>query len=398
MDILGVVFKRVVERDLELLPTICDTVSRRTGVLFALNIPMGLALALKHAGVSVVVPPGDRRYELEKLRPYTIGLMPLEPSSTRTRLSKLKDSPKFRNLILESRMTLLHYALSDEDFRGIGTCTAPLVPLMDNKYASFNYSVPHVRSIFLARDEDEDRLFEKHKEMVDTSRIPPKAVKLMRKQILQLQKFTKISVWEKDDVVRYCERYIFNKPRAGYNDIIQMDGLVDFVNQLWKWINLHCSPIDREVASSSLKDLFLLPLIGSEYCRLDRAVAVLDVSRNRGIGAFLQSTATSHSFYGRKFHLFTGNGFSSHVGDSLRKCGFVKDYEDIKPLMAWLIASRESFVHQLSRSEKILLLQHLNPLSRNKLDSSQRKSMRDAVAMLSLFQEAVPDETIARER
>lgn len=394
MDILGVVFKRVVERDLELLPTICDTVRRRTDVLFVLDILNELASALKHAGVSVVVPPEDRRYELEKLRPYAIGLMPLEPSSARTCLSQLKDSPGFRGLILEFRMTLLHYVLSDEDFHGIGTCTAPLVPLVDDTYASFDCPVTHVRSVFLARDDDEVKLFGKYKKMVDISRIPLKAIKLMRKNIPngKLQGFTKISAWEKDDVARYCGKYIFNKHKAGGNDIIQMDGLVDFVNQLWKWISIRCRPF--EVANSSLRDIFLLPLIGGEYRRLGSAIPVLDVSRNRGIGAFLRSTTTD----GRRFHLFTGNGFSSHVGNSLRNCGFVKDYEDIEPLMEWLIANRESFVQQLSKSEKILLLQHLNPLSRSKLDESQKRVMRKAVAILSLFQEAVPDEKIVCER
>lgn len=397
MDILGVVFKRVVGRDLGLLPTICDTVGKRTDVLFALDIPEALASALKHTGVPVVVPPEDKRYELEKLRPYTIGLKPLEPSSARICLSQLKDSPSFRTLVLESRTTLLYYVLSDGDFRDIGSCTAPLVPLVDGTYASFDCSVPHVRSVFLARSDDEARLFGKYKKLVDTSRIPQKTTKLMRKNILngKLQKFTKISTWEKDDVARYCEKYIFNGLGVGGSDIIRKDDFVDFVGQLWKWISCHCKPL--EVASSSLRDLFLLPLIDGEYRRLGSAIPVLDVSGNRGIGAFLRNTAASHSRSGRRFHLFTGIGFPSHVGDSLRRCRFVNDYEDIEPLMAWLLANRESFVHQLSKSERILLLQHLNALSRNNLDTSQRRIMSKTVATLNIFREAVSSEVTTRD-
>lgn len=394
MGVLGEVFKRVAGRNLELLPTVRNTVGRRTDIIFALEIPTNLASALQHAGVPVVIPPESRRYEIESLRPYTIGLRPLEPNTARACLSKLKDSSDFKALTLDSRVILLQYILSDEDFRDIGSCTAPLVPLVDSMYASFDFLVPHVRSVFLARDDDEARLFGKYKKMIDTSRIPPKTTKLMRKYIFngRLQRFTKISAWEIDDVARYCGKYVFNKSGAQDSDIIciQGDDFVGFVNQLWKWISRYCKL--SEIASSSLKGLFLLPLVDGEYRRLNSAIPVLDVSANRGIGAFLQSTAISHSRnHGRRFHLFTGIGFPPHVGDSLRKCGFVKDYEDIVPLMGWLVANSESFVDQLSKGEKILLLQHLNALSRSNLDSNRRRSMSEAIAVLSLFQEAVPN-------
>lgn len=391
MGILSDVFKRVAGRNLELFPTICGTAGRRADVLFALDMLEGLTSAFQQAGVPVVVPPQNRRRELETLRPYTIGLSPLGPDTARKCLSQLKDSPAFGNLDLDPRMILLQYILSDGDFHDIGLCTAPLVPLMDNTYTSFDIPVPHVRSVFLARDDDETKLFARYKKMVDTKRIPPKTTKLMRKHFFKLQRFSKIAAWELDDVARYCQKYVFNKLTSTHDDIIQNDNLASFINQLWKWISQNCKNLSS-VADSSLKDLFLLPLTDGEYRRLGGGIPVLDVSGNRGIGAFLKTTASSHSqLHGRRFRLFTGDGFLPCVGDSLRKYGFVKDYEDIIPLMAWLTANRDSFVKVLSKSEKIVLLQHLNALSRSSLDSENKRAMREAVMGLCLFREAVPD-------
>lgn len=389
MGVFDKVFERVVRQNMKLLPTVYGTTGTRENVLFSLEIGEELKSAFGNAGVPVVIPPQDRRYGIAKLQPFTLGLSLVTPSTARERLTTLKDS--LEDLLLVSRMTLLHFIISDEDFREIGSCTAPLIPAKDGTFRSFDFPAQGSSSLFLSRDENEDKLFRKYTNMVDLSTTLPKTKKLMRKNIFKLHKFTAVRMWDVENAALYCSNHIFDSLGSrGVADVISEDGIHEFVDQLWQWINHRCKPL-VSVANSSLRDLWLLPLMTGEYRKLSSTITVLDVSGNRGVGAFIWATADSHWLrYEKKYCLFTGKGFSLQTGDSLRRCGFVKDYEDIISLMKWLVANAGDFVDQLNNREKVLLLQHLNILSRNSLDQEQWKAMRDGVSKLSLFRKAAP--------
>lgn len=399
MGVLGRVFERVVMRNLRLLPTVCGTTLTRGAVLFSLDIPDGLKLALREAGVPVVSPPQDRRYEIAKLKPFTLGLAAVTPAAGRRHLTALKDS--LGNLSIESRMILLQFVISDEDFRDIGSCTAPLIPVKDGTFRAFKILAQGPGTLFLSRDDREEEIFENYTNTVDLSNTAPETKKLMRKNIFKLHRFTAVQMWHVEDAAWYCSNYIFNDLEAPGNDIICMNGRTNFVNRFWQWISQQCKPLDS-VSSSSLRDLWLLPLMFEEYRKLSSRITVLDVSGKRGVGAFLWATADSHFLrYGQRYCLFTGEGFSSQVGDSLRKCGFVKDYENIVSLMDWLVENSGEFVDRLSNEEKALLLQHLSIFSRGYLDIEERESMKDGVSRLSLFREAGPlstDDRLVLER
>lgn len=373
--VLGDVFGIVVERGLNLLPTICETTGTWQNVLFTLEDVGPYEAAFKEAGVAVVIPPQARRYELQRVNLLKV-LTGLTPGTVRKHLT-LKNN--LGTLSQHSRMLLLHYSIMDEDFEDIGLCGAPLVPVHDGTFQSFRMGEgKRAYTTFLPRDQDEVTLFNKHTRTVDVAMLLPETAEIMKRNIEDLDAYTKISKWTVDAAAGYCERFIF---ASWTTDIIRMEGLDQFVDQLWSWIGQRNESPDS-IRRSALWNMWLIPLMGGEYRRLNSPIQILDVSANRGIGAFIWKMAKK---YGIRGCLFTGEGISLETAAHLRWCGFLGDHEDIEALMIWLVQNSASFVDRLNDKERQLLLHYLTGLALDCIESKITKVMKDAVANLRIF-------------
>lgn len=373
--VLGNVFKRAVENDLRLLPTVCGTTGTRQDVLFTLEGVDCYESAFKDAGVAVVAPPHTKAHELMRLNTHNL-LTGLTPCAVRERLAL---GNNIENLPQDSRMLLLDYAISDGDYKKIGLCRAPLIPVKDGTFQSFCVSrEKKTRPIFLPRDENEVQLFENHSRIVDVDMLLPETAEVMRKNINDLDRHTEISKWTMDAAARYCEKHIF--PCAD-TDIIRKEGLDQFVDRLWQWIMQQNEP-SSSVVRSPLRNMWLIPLMDREYRKLSSTVQILDVSGNGGIGVFIWKMAKQYEI---RCALFTGEGISQETVAYLRLCGFLPYHGDLEDLMVWLVANSETFVDRLSSEEKRLLLRHLSGLASDCIGSKRKKVMRDAVASLRIF-------------
>lgn len=375
--VLGAVFERVVKGNLKLLPTVCGTTATGKDVLFTLESMVRYESAFQEAKVPVVIPPLASRSELGRLNPQDL----LEILESDTLRRDLESKRNIGSLSQESRMLLLHFAILDENFSDIGKCKAPLVPITDGSYQSFHVSEKdRVGPVFLPRDTAEVRLFNKHTRIVNCNPavLLPDTAEILQRNIKDLNTHTGISSWTLDAAARYCEQHIFTSSNA---DIIMRKGLEhsEFVDQLWKWIMRQGQPLDS-ISSSALGNLWLLPLGDGEYRKLDSAVPILDVSRNKGIGEFIWRTAKRHAI---RCTLFTGEGVQPETAMYLRRPGFLGDYEDIDSLMSWLMANSATFVDRLSDGEKGKLLSYLSLLAC--IGGKWAKAMKDAVASLSIF-------------
>lgn len=375
--VLGGVFERVVKGNLKLLPTVCGTTATGKDVLFTLENVDRYEPAFQEANVPVVIPPPASGFELERMNPREL-LTILEPHTLRRDLETKRN---IGSLSQESRMLLLHYAILDETFSDIGQCRAPLVPITDGSYQSFHVDErDRTGPVFLPRGENEVQLFNKHTRIVncDVSVLLPETTAILLRNIEDINAHTGISSWTLDAAARYCEQHIFTPSNT---DIIMRKGPehAQFVDQLWKWIMRQGQPSDS-ISGSALGKLWLLPLADGEYRKLDSAVPILDVSRNRGIGQFIWQAARQH---GIRCALFTGEGVLPDTAVYLKRCGFLGDYEDIDALMSWLVANSATFVDRLSDGEKGGLLSHLSLLAC--FGGKWAKAMKDAVVSLSIF-------------
>lgn len=388
--VLGDVFERVVTDNLRLLPTVCQTAEARQNILFTIGDIDGYESAFEEAGAAIVVVPQDKRFELERLRSSQEArgedlfdsLAALIPSSLRTHLS-MKDD--LGNLSPGSRMLLLNYILSDNEFGEIGLCHAPLIPVMDETFESFKVPSGEGYSLFLARDDNESQLFSQETRAVDTSQLVSETVYMMRQYIDEFHRHTRIKMWTISDAARYCQQHIFNSIGSEDTDIISEQGLGGFVDEFWNWIRRKYQHTDSS-ALSPLHSLWLIPLMNGDYYRVRGAVPVLDVSDMKGIGAFLWKTADSQGL--TRCTLYTGTTSSQQTKEYLRGCGFIKDYQEIVPLMQWLDANSSVFIDQFSTPEKNLLLRYLHDLARDCIGKQRTKSMKDTISKLRVFREA----------
>lgn len=375
--VLGDVFERVVRNNLKLLPTVFGTTGTGKEVLFSLEGSDRYEPAFQEAKVAVVIPPQTSKFELARLNPQNL-LPVLTPDTLRTHLALKKN---LVSLSQDSRMLLLHYAILDEDFKDIGLCQAPLVPIAGGSYQSFSVGeTDKTGAVFLPRDGDEVRLFDQHTRIVNVAMLLPETAEILQRNIDGLNKHTGISNWTLDAAARYCKQHIF---KSSSSDIIMKKGpdQAEFVEQLWQWIRKRGQPSDS-ISSSALGNMWLLPLADGEYRKLDSTVPILDVSRNGGIGAFIWKMAKKHRI---RCTLFTGEGVSSEAAGYLRRCGFLGDDGDIEALASWLIANSVTFVDQLNDGEKGELLHHLSELAADTIGGKRIKAMKDAVASLKIF-------------
>lgn len=375
--VLGDVFERVVRNNLKLLPTVCGTTGAGKDVLFTLEDLDPYESAFQEAKVAVVNPPQTSRLELSRLNPQNI-LPGLSAGALRTHLALKRN---LGSLSQNSRMLLLRYVILDEDFRDIGLCQAPLIPIVDGSYQSFSVGVgDRAGPVFLPRDDDEVRLFDKHTRVVDVAMLLPETAETLRRNIEDLNTHTGISNWTLDAAAKYCEQHIFTSSKT---DIITRKGLdqSEFVDQLWQWIKLRGASADS-ISSSALGNMWLLPLADGEYRKLASTVPILDVSRNGGIGGFIWDIARKYKI---RCTLFTGKDVSPETAVYLRRCGFLRDYDDIEALMSWLMANSVTFVDRLNDEEKGTLLRHLSGLAADCIGGKRVKAMKDAVASLKIF-------------
>lgn len=375
--VLGDVFERVVRNNLKLLPTVCGTTGAGKEVLFTIVDLDRYESAFREAKVAVVVPPQTSRFELARLNPQNL-LPVLSPGTLRTHLALKRN---LGSLSQASRMLLLHYVISDEKFEDIGLCQAPLVPIADGSYHSFSVGVgDRAGPVFLPRGDDEVRLFARHTRVVNVAMLLLETAEILQRKNEDLNTHTGISNWTLDAAAKYCEQHIFTSSKT---DIITRKGpdQSEFVDQLWQWIRQRGASSDS-ISSSALGNMWLLPLADGEYRKLASTVPILDVSRNRGIGAFIWDIAKKYRI---RCTLFTGEDVLPETARYLRHCGFLGDYEDDEALMRWFMANSVTFVDQLNDEEKGTLLRHLSGRAADSIGDKRVKAMKDAVASLKIF-------------
>lgn len=375
--VLGGVFERVVKKNLKLLPTVCGTTAAGKDVLFTLESVDRYEPAFREAQIPVVIPPPASRFELNRLNPQDLPKI-LSPATLRRDLELERN---IGGLSHQSRILLLHYAILDEDFLDIGQCKAPLVPIVDGSYQSFHKSEKDKTGpAFLPLDDDEVQLFNKHTRRVDVAALGGGTEEILQRNIKELNTHTGISNWTLDAAAGYCKRHIFT---SSNDDIIMGEGPAQslFVDKLWRWIEKR-KEHPSAISSSALGSMWLLPLVGGEYRKLESTIPILDVAKNKGIGAFIWNRVKQYKI---KCALFTGQGIVPETTEYLRRCGFLRDYEDIEALMSWLTANSTNFVDRLNGEERGKLLYYLSGLASDCIGVKRVNAMKDAVKSLKIF-------------
>lgn len=401
MGVLSLVFQRIVKRDLNLLPTICGRVGKRKEVLFTLSVEQKIRDALAEAGCQVVVPTEDRKSELARLNTNNLEIVELSVATARDKLSKLKDS--LGGLALEHRQVLLDYVLSDRDYESLGFCEAPLLPISDDKFCSFGHSD---EKICFPLTPKEAELFKHYPRMIDLEKLSPETNTQLKKDIVPLDQKTCISTWTVAEAASYCKNHIFINPRPPQDDSFitaTSPDLRGFIEQFWDWVTVvgskHCKELSKNPIL--LDGLWLIPTLGDGiYHRIstkERGISILDVT-NPYIGSFLKRTALElYKRDGTQYPIFTGEGLSkvsslreiSRVS-SLRELGYIDNSQTVELLISWLVKNLEKFVDRLDDEAKFRILEHLGGEARaNAYSDATKKKIR----MLSLFREAVPEDT-----
>lgn len=207
--VLGNLFARVAGGTSKLLPTVYGTTKAPRDIMYTLELSPGMESAFRDAHVPVVCPPQDRKYELSRPEFAIAGLSPLTPDKVRSYLTKIKDS--LASLPLNSRIILLKYILSDNDFRNIGLCKAPLIPVKDGSFESFDIAGRSGYPLIISRDDNEAQIFDQYPKMVDISKMPTETTTAMRRSIAKFDSSTRVQMWQPDDAAWYYLEYIFEQ-------------------------------------------------------------------------------------------------------------------------------------------------------------------------------------------
>lgn len=391
MGICGTVFEKVVKENLKLLPTICGTVETREASLFTFDISDSLESALRDAEALVVYLPTEKKYEIEKLDPKSMGLAPLTPRTARRCLTALKDSKPLQGLKPDHRKSLMDYVLSDEDFEDLHTCEAPLIPVADGTFQGFDIPASNSGFLLLAQNELEEQLFQGYQKAVSTSKLSEVALNRLRDNLPRIQRNTRIKAWTVESAARYCEIHKFPDVIDTTAVSLYKADFAKFIDHFWVWISVVQAQSMDQVNISAVNDFWLLPIGNNRYQKL-RSVSdfpVLDVSAKKGIGLFLEETTVhlSRRHAPEVMYLYSGSGFSEHATRCLQEFGLVKEYDDVYSLAKWLLVTMNVFTNRLNDSKKKDLIRHLYFLS-EEYDASGRDHMRSAVAKLTVFREA----------
>lgn len=391
MGICGTVFERVVKENLKLLPTICGTVEAREASLFTFEISDSLESALRDAGALVVYPPIEKKYEIEKLDPKSMGLAPLTPRAARRCLTALKDSKPLQGLKPDHRKSLMDYVLSDEDFEDLHTCEAPLIPVEGDIFQGFDIPASHDGFLLLTQNEREERLFQKYQKAVSTSKLSEVALTRLRDNLPRIQRNTRIKAWTVESAARYCGLHIFSDITDTTAVSLYKAGIAEFIDRFWVWISVVQARSTDRVDISAVDDFWLLPIGNNRYQKLGSLpdFPVLDVSAKKGIGLFLEETTAhlSRRHAPEVMYLYSGSGFSEYTTRCLQEFGLVKEYDDVYSLTKWLLVTMNVFTNRLNDKKKKDLIRHLYFLSEG-YGASGRGHMKSAVAKLTVFREA----------
>lgn len=393
MGVLSTLFKRVVQNDLKLLPTVCGNTGTRQDVLFTLRVGEDIKSALREAGSPVVFPPEDRKDELFKLGIENLGLMHLTPATARASLSELRHNSQ--HISPGVRQTLLGYILSDKNYENLRSCHAPLLPTLDGEFRSFG---DLNQKLYFPKTAEETELFKKSTTMIDTTKLTPSTEEQMRRDIGLLDSHTAISIWKVPDAASYCKEYIFKTSEPKHEEIISIPQFSDFVNQFWAWISLADNKRQLSNSPHLLDGLWLIPIMGDRYHSiLNGRSYILDASCDR-IGSFLRNAACSlFEQHSARYSLYTGEGFTPETTAILRSQLYIKNCEEIGSLMDWLVANSTSFVDRMNDIEKLKLLEYLSSEARvlqgpdrfSRATIANKDSMQK-VRALSLFRSATP--------
>lgn len=395
MGVLSLVFQRIVKRDLKLLPTICGRVGKKGEILFASKVEEAIRDALSQAGCLVVIPPEDRRSELSKLKVKDLGIEELTVAAVRDSLSKLKDS--LENLTPQNRGVLLDYVLSSGDYENLGFCFAPLLPILNDKFCSFDHSD---HKLFFPMTMKEAELFKHYPRMIDRKKLSTETYQQMRKGIKELDHKTCISTWTITEAASYCEKYIFTNPRPARNAnfiTLQSSESRKFVELFWDWVgNTGKNNYKQLSANPSVLDgLWLIPTMEDGiYHRIsttERRFSILDVSNEGYISKFLEEAACRPVCDGTQYPIYTGEGTFSVFTSTLRGLGYIDNAENVEYLISWLVENSTNFVDRLPEESRNKLLEHLGREVKMNIKSEEKKiAARERIGMLRLFREAVP--------
>jgi len=375
--VLGLVFEKIVLEKRMLLPAISDSTAYASEVLFAGTLEEPLKNALRDAGVAVICPPTDRTAEVYRTLTPAMGINCVSPRTVRAALTALDGS--LQSIGASSRSVLLDYILTDRDYGDLERCTAPLIPLVDGSYGSFQRSSIEYR----LNTGMEPKLFADCKAFsIDNSKLSNDTYRLFVNSIDYFQTFTNVWPWDIPGARWYLITYIFStgSSKEEYpNDVVTRPGLTGWIDQFWKWAILK----DRENIVSAVEDLWLVPLSGGRFRKLSQSRPALDISGRREV-AQLFKEITSSPTATTNYPIYSGT-LSQEVSDFFHHAGLIADCGRFEKLVTWL-GNYPSFLETATKEQRSQLVFQLGRMSTaaryQTMSSIQKTRIQPMVQML----------------
>lgn len=387
-EILGLVFEKIVAEGRKLLPTINDSTACASEVLFAEKLEESLKNALRNAGVVIILPPMDRKTEISRKLAPAMGINHVSPHSVRAALTAL-DGSGMQTLDASSRSVLLDYILSDLDYEDIGRCTAPLIPLADGLYGSFQISPSKYR----LNSRTESGLFTEYKAFtIDDSKLSDGAHHHFVTAMDAFQKFTNIAPWDIPGAHRYLNTYVFSSEgsmKGKLNDIITRPDLMEWIGHFWEWAVLK----EQDGVVSAMKDFWLIPLFGGRLRKLSHSQPALDISSWSQIAQLFREIIFSPRTAFVDYPIYSGS-LSQKVSRFFRGSKLIVQCENFEELVTWL-GQNPSFLNTASHKQRSQLVLQLGGMSAaakyQNMSSSEKTRILPVVQILSelpLYHEA----------
>jgi hypothetical protein len=252
---------------------------------------------------------------------------------------------------------LLDYILTDSDYEDIGRCTAPLIPLADGSYGSFQISPMKYR----LNARTESGLFTEGKAFtIDDSKLSEGAHHHFVNAMDAFQKFTNISPWDIPGARRYLIAYVFSSESSTegqLNDIITRPDLMQWIGRFWEWAVRK----EQDGVVSAMKDLWLIPLSGGRLRKLSQRQPALDISSRSEIAQLFNEIISSSRTASTDYPIYSGS-LSQNASRFFRDWNLIVQCESFEELITWL-GENPSFLNAASHKQRSQLVLQLGGMS-----------------------------------